>query len=128
MRQFAGQEFGEDDVTVVTVNSCVRDVVVEDGQIVHMQVWDIPGKERFRDTKPAPYYRGANCCVLVFDVTNEASFRSLNEWREGCSADAEDPDGSIPFVVLANKTDQASVVETKRVQTWCTERGNIPLF
>ena len=47
------------------------------------------------------FYRGADCCVLVYDITNPISFESLENWRngflqEGCPKDPE----SFPFVLL----------------------------
>lgn len=39
------------------------------------------GQERFQSLGVA-FYRGADCCVLVFDVTNPKSFDSLESWKE----------------------------------------------
>lgn len=44
-----------------------------DGATVAMQVWDTAGQERFESMGYA-FYRGANACMLVFDLTNKASF------------------------------------------------------
>ena len=45
-----------------------REVVV-DGRLVTMQLWDTAGQERFQSLGVA-FYRGADCCVLVYDVNN----------------------------------------------------------
>jgi len=52
------------------------------------------------------FYRGADCCVLVFDVTSPGSFKSLDGWRDEflIQASPSDPD-HFPFVVLGNKVD-----------------------
>ena len=39
-----------------------------DGKIVHLEIWDTAGQERFRSLGGA-FYRGADCCVLVYDIT-----------------------------------------------------------
>ena len=39
------------------------------------------GQERFQSLGVA-FYRGADCCVLVFDVTNPKSFDSLESWKD----------------------------------------------
>ncbi len=59
------------------------------------------------------FYRGADCCVLVFDVNNSKSFDALDSWRDEflIQASPRDPD-NFPFVVLGNKID---VEESKRV-------------
>ncbi|KIH89133.1 hypothetical protein SPBR_08986 [Sporothrix brasiliensis 5110] len=59
------------------------------------------------------FYRGADCCVLVFDVNNAKSFEAIEGWRDEflVQASPRDPD-NFPFVVLGNKID---VEESKRV-------------
>lgn len=34
-----------------------------------LQIWDTAGQEKFRSLGGA-FYRGADCCVLVYDITN----------------------------------------------------------
>jgi hypothetical protein len=45
-----------------------------------MQIWDTAGQERFQSLGVA-FYRGADCCVLVFDVNVSKTFDSLSSWR-----------------------------------------------
>ena len=40
-----------------------------DDRLVTMQIWDTAGQERFQSLGVA-FYRGADCCVLVYDVNN----------------------------------------------------------
>lgn len=65
-----------------------------------MQIWDTAGQERFQSLGVA-FYRGADCCVLCFDVTNNKSFDTLESWRDEflIQANPMDPDG-FPFVRL----------------------------
>ena len=69
------------------------------------QIWDTAGQERFQSLGVA-FYRGADCCVLVFDVTNSNSFKTLDSWRDEflIQASPRDPE-NFPFVVLGNKID-----------------------
>jgi Ras-related protein Rab-7A len=80
--------------------------------VVVIQLWDTAGQERFQSLGVA-FYRGADCCVLVFDVNNSKSFDALDSWRDEflIQASPRDPD-NFPFVVLGNKID---VEESKRV-------------
>lgn len=70
-----------------------------------LQIWDTAGQERFQSLGVA-FYRGADCCVLVFDVTTSSSFKSLDSWRDEflIQASPRDPE-NFPFVVLGNKLD-----------------------
>ena len=45
------------------------------------QIWDTAGQERFQSLGVA-FYRGADCCVLVFDVTVAKTFETLDSWRD----------------------------------------------
>ena len=47
----------------------------------NLQIWDTAGQERFQSLGVA-FYRGADCCVLVYDVNVMKSFDNLNNWRE----------------------------------------------
>ena len=48
-------------------------------QSIKFNIWDTAGQERFR-TVTTSYYRGAHCCILMFDITNKDSFFHLFQW------------------------------------------------
>ena len=70
-----------------------------------VQIWDTAGQERFQSLGVA-FYRGADCCVLVYDVNNSKSFDDLDNWRDEflIQAAPRDPD-NFPFMLLGNKID-----------------------
>ena len=73
-----------------------------------MQIWDTAGQERFQSLGVA-FYRGADSCVLVYDITDDKSFKNLENWMEEFLAQASPRNPSaFPFVVLGNKADLAS--------------------
>lgn len=47
------------------------------------------------------FYRGADCCVIVYDITNAKSFESLDTWRDEflLQGAPKDPE-NFPFVLL----------------------------
>ena len=53
------------------------------------------------------FYRGAEACVLVYDITNAKSFDNLSIWKQEFLVKAmpKDPE-NIPFFVLGNKIDR----------------------
>ena len=102
-----------------------------DGQIVNMQIWDTAGQERYQSLGSA-FYRGADACVLVYDVTDARSFEALDAWREEflVAAAPRDPD-SFPFVILGNKVDVSDnprAVSKLKAQKWCKKKGDLALF
>ena len=101
-------------------------------RLVTMQIWDTAGQERFQSLGVA-FYRGADCCVLCYDVNTQKTFENLENWRDEflIQASPADPDG-FPFVVLGNKVDveggESRVVSEKKAKSWCTSKGAIPYF
>jgi Ras-related protein Rab-7A len=91
------------------------------------QIWDTAGQERFQSLGVA-FYRGADCCVLVYDVNSAKTFENLDNWRDEflIQASPSDPD-TFPFVVLGNKVDldggAARVVSEKKARAWCASKG-----
>ena len=78
----------------------------EELKSVTLQIWDTAGQERFQSLGRA-FYRGAEACVLVYDITNSKSFENLSIWKQEflMKAMPKDPD-LVPFFVLGNKVDR----------------------
>lgn len=76
-----------------------------DNQSVNLQIWDTAGQEKFQSLGYA-FYRGADSCAIVFDLTSKKSFDNLNMWKKGFldNASPNDP-ATYPFVLLGNKCD-----------------------
>eukprot|EP01048_Picozoa_sp_COSAG05_P022566 COSAG05_NODE_4564_length_1460_cov_60.811903_2_plen_149_part_00 len=77
------------------------------------QIWDTAGQERFQSLGVA-FYRGADACVLVYDITVAKSFENLESQRDEflILAGPRDPE-HFPFMVLGNKSD----LENRQVRT-----------
>ena len=58
---------------------------------------------RFR-TIIRPYYRGAAGIVLAYDVTDEKTFRNIEDWTKNIAENTQSCQ-IIPKVLIANKTD-----------------------
>ena len=72
------------------------------------QIWDTAGQERFQSLGVA-FYRGADSCVLVHDITDAKSFDNLESWMDEFLAHAAPRNvENFPFAVLGNKADLSS--------------------
>eukprot|EP00587_Corethron_hystrix_P012970 CAMPEP_0113312128 /NCGR_PEP_ID=MMETSP0010_2-20120614/9079_1 /TAXON_ID=216773 ORGANISM="Corethron hystrix, Strain 308" /NCGR_SAMPLE_ID=MMETSP0010_2 /ASSEMBLY_ACC=CAM_ASM_000155 /LENGTH=160 /DNA_ID=CAMNT_0000167885 /DNA_START=483 /DNA_END=965 /DNA_ORIENTATION=- /assembly_acc=CAM_ASM_000155 len=68
---------------------------------VRLQLWDTAGQERFRSLIPS-YIRDSSVAVIVYDVTNRASFLNTAKWVE----DVRTERGSdVIIMMVGNKTD-----------------------
>ena len=47
-----------------------------DDTTVKFEIWDTAGQERYHSLAPM-YYRGAQAAIVVYDITNEASWFPL---------------------------------------------------
>jgi small GTP-binding protein len=72
-----------------------------DGRAVKLQLWDTAGQERYRSVTRS-YYRGAQCCVVVFDVTRRESFVHVQQWHDDA---LELASSSALQVLVGNKID-----------------------
>ncbi len=86
-----------------------------------MQIWDTAGQERFQSLGVA-FYRGADSCVLVFDITDHKSFDNLESWMDEFLVHAAPRNQeNFPFVIIGNKADMAKkrqVSTEKAKQVW----------
>jgi GTPase SAR1 family protein len=53
-------------------------IAVVDGKRWEIDFWDTAGQEKF-DKLHVSYYFGADCCILVFDVTRNLTYKNLYE-------------------------------------------------
>ena len=76
-----------------------------DGRIVMLQIWDSAGQERYQSLGTA-FYRGADCCLLVYDITNKQSVDNIKNWKDQFiqKSMVVSPD-NFPFMVIGNKSD-----------------------
>lgn len=124
MNQYVNRKFSNQYKATIGADFLTKELMLDE-KLVTMQIWDTAGQERFQSLGVA-FYRGADACVLVYDITNSKSFEKLDTWRDEFLAQAgpRDPD-TFPFIVLGNKVDKESErrVQKQRVQEWCRAKN-----
>ncbi|KLO20189.1 ras-domain-containing protein [Schizopora paradoxa] len=101
--QFVKQQFDEYRESTIGAAFLTQTVKVEDGSNVKFEIWDTAGQERYKSLAPM-YYRGAQCAVVVYDITNYGSLEKAKSWITELQRQA-DPD--IIIAVCGNKSDLA---------------------
>lgn len=129
MNQYVNKKFSKQYKATIGADFLTKEVMIDE-KLVTMQIWDTAGQERFQSLGVA-FYRGADSCVLVYDITDPKSFDSLSGWKEEFLVQAA-PQSSeeFPFVVIGNKLDLADSqrhVALSRAKDWCTTQ-KIPVF
>jgi len=128
MTQYVNKRYSEQYKATIGADFLTKEVMIDD-KLVTLQIWDTAGQERFQSLGVA-FYRGADACILVYDITNPKSFENLDTWREEFlnQASPRDPE-NFPFVVLGNKVDKEADrrVQRSRAQQWCKNKSATPL-
>ncbi|KAG5508049.1 hypothetical protein GH5_07105 [Leishmania sp. Ghana 2012 LV757] len=119
MHQYVNNVFDNRYKATIGADFLSKDVEVN-GRVVTLQIWDTAGQERFQSLGSA-FYRGADACILVFDVTQQESFAHVGSWLEEFSIQA----GRRDSVLVGNKTDleDRRQVASKTVQAWCAKQN-----
>uniref|UniRef100_A0A4W4E0G9 small monomeric GTPase n=1 Tax=Electrophorus electricus TaxID=8005 RepID=A0A4W4E0G9_ELEEL len=73
-------------------------------------IWDTAGQERFRSVTHA-YYRDAHALLLLYDVTNKASFDNIQAWLTEIHEFAKE---DVVLILLGNKADATHERVVKR--------------
>merc|ERR1712196_463646 len=101
MNQYVNKKFNTQYKATIGADFLTKEVSLEE-RVVTMQIWDTAGQERFQSLGVA-FYRGADACILVFDVTTKKSFDALDTWRDEFLVQASPTNpNEFPFVVLGN--------------------------
>ncbi|KAF2297498.1 hypothetical protein GH714_024408 [Hevea brasiliensis] len=104
MNQYVHKKFSQQYKATIGADFVTKELQIDD-RLVTLQIWDTAGQERFQSLGAA-FYRGADCCVLVYDVNVMRSFDTLDNWHEEFLKQANPPDpGMFPFILLGNKID-----------------------
>lgn len=128
--QYVHKRFSSQYKATIGADFVTKELQVDD-RLVTLQIWDTAGQERFQSLGVA-FYRGADCCVLVYDVNVLKSFDNLDNWHNEFLNQASPIQAeTFPFMLLGNKIDvdggNSRVVSELKATTWCKSNG-IPYF
>lgn len=118
LNRFVKNEFISDSKSTIGVEFATKTLILEK-QRIKIQLWDTAGQERFRAVTSA-YYRGAQGVVLVFDVTNRASFEHIEKWTREIR---DNSDSTAVIIVVGNKIDlvEKRVVSQEECIEWASK-------
>jgi Ras-related protein Rab-7A len=130
MNKFVNDKFSKQYKATIGADFLTKEILIDD-KLITMQIWDTAGQERFQSLGVA-FYRGADSCILVYDITDQKSFDSLDLWMDEFIAQAAPRNSKeFPFVVLGNKADLAKTkrqVAEAKARNWCKCKNDIPFY
>ena len=106
-------------VPTIGVDFKIKTLIIEEKKI-KLQIWDTAGQDRFR-TIVSSYYRGAHGILLIFDLTDIESFKSLNNWLIEIERNANK---NVIKILIGNKCDlNERKVTMKQASEFAEENG-----
>ena len=100
LSRYTKDQFQGNSKATVGVELGTKFVKVE-GVGAKLQIWDTAGQERYRSLTSS-YYKGCHGCFIVYDITNEQSFESINTWYEQAVKEAGK---EVSIILVGNKCD-----------------------
>ena len=103
IKRFIHNEFNKTYLCTVGTELSRKSLFIGKKKKANLFIWDTCGQERFR-TVTRQYYRDTQAILLVFDLTNEKSFKDLKSWLE--EAINYINNNKCLFFLFGNKSDE----------------------
>jgi len=100
LNRFTDNIFTENYISTIGVDFKIKTVEI-DGKTIKLQIWDTAGQERFRVITSA-YYRGAHGVLIVYDLSNDTTFKNIKFWLDELDKYASE---NISKMIIGNKCD-----------------------
>ncbi|KAG2208156.1 hypothetical protein INT47_010518 [Mucor saturninus] len=127
LQRFVYNTFSTHYKSTIGVDFALKVVQQDSDVVVHLQLWDIAGQERF-GSMTRVYYKDAIGAFLVYDVTRPKTLDHVVKWKQDLDAKVQVPGGygDIPAILLANKIDQQANPKSNQEMTeFCIDNGFI---
>ncbi len=110
-RTFRGRSFKVNYIRTLGCDFSFKELEL-DGERYGFIIWDLAGHIHYQSVHPQ-YYRGAQAAMVVYDVTNLESFKSVENWVDRYVS-ATRMRGA-PIIVIGNKTDLIEKIDGRSV-------------
>eukprot|EP00732_Lithocolla_globosa_P007447 Lithocolla_globosa_v1_NODE_9534_length_694_cov_6.644757.p1 type:complete len:210 gc:universal NODE_9534_length_694_cov_6.644757:637-8(-) len=129
IKQYVDGIFKHGYLFTIGVDFALKVVDWTKNETVRLQLWDVAGQERF-GVMTRVYYKEANACVIVFDITQRRTFQAVIKWKKDLDSKVHLPNGEpIPCLLLANKCDLKSrPVSDEEIDALVKDNGFIGWF
>lgn len=121
LSRYIDKQFSRDHKSTLGCISKVKTIDLNSQTAIKMNLWDTSGDERYKSVMKS-FYQGADAVILVYDITNEASFDDLSFWMEDLENTCKK--GYITHLV-GNKTDLENirVISTEKGKNFAKDKG-----
>ena len=110
LMRYTDNTFQEIHMSTIGLDYKLKNVQLDDGKMVKIQIWDTAGQDRFRSITKN-YYKGAHGIILIYDVTSRKTFDNVKNWVAQIKEEVTD---KVSIILVGNKIDD---VDGRKVQT-----------
>jgi small GTP-binding protein len=124
LRRFVENKFLKNHLATIGIDFKTKTLIINK-QEIKLKIWDTAGQERFRNIT-TQYYKGADGIVLIYDVTDDASYEKIRDWMEQILSTTKRED--IGLVLLGNKCDMEPRAVSEEQGNKMAEELNVSYF
>ena len=99
LTRYADDRFEDTHIATTGMDYKLKNITLENGKTVKLQIWDTLGQDRFRSITKN-YYKGAHGIILIYDITERKTFESVSNWVKTIRDEADE---KVVIVLAANK-------------------------
>ena len=101
LTRYADNTFQENQLATLGVDYKLKNIKMEDGNIVKLQIWDTADQDLFHSLT-RNYFKGAHGIILLYDITTQSSFDNVSKWIKQIKEDASE---KVVIILVGNKID-----------------------
>ena len=124
LRRFVENKFLKNHLATIGIDFKTKTLNINN-QEIKLKIWDTAGQERFRNIT-TQYYKGADGIVLIYDVTDDASYEKIRDWMAQILSNTKRED--IGLVLLGNKCDMEPRAVTEEQGNKMAEELKVSYF
>lgn len=118
--RYTEDEFSDDQISTIGLDVKIKTEIVN-GIVIKCQLCDTAGQDRFKSIVQS-LYRRTHAILLVFDVTNEKSFKNIQTWYDDVK---QGTCNKTKFLLIGNKCDNKKkrVVDFEKANEFAKSLG-----
>ena len=115
LAKFCNGSFNDYNPSTIGIDFACKHINVGDKN-VKIQLWDTSGQERFRSITTS-YFRGAEFCLILFDLHDRESFEATKYWYDVFSKN----NSEAKVVLVGTKKDLDCEIDRQEIRNYAKE-------
>ena len=99
--RYCDKTFQEAHLSTIGLDYRLKNMTLQNGKKIKLQIWDTAGQDRFRSINKN-YYKGANGIIVIYDVINLQTYENVKMW---ISQIREEANPNVVIYLVGNKSD-----------------------